>query len=236
MGEASIGEGAIPEVNIEELFTAQGADYSKRAPREDMVALNLKILEEAKTLIKPRAVWQELKVLGLREQELKLEGGLTLRGGILPAVLGKAASVLLFAMTIGGEIDRRVKEYSEEGDTLAGFILDSAGSAIMVKAANIMLSEVEAGYKAKELGLTFPMGPGHSYWKGLDDVRTMIDFLQAERIGIQLTNSNLMLPKKSICMLVGIGKDLPDFKGKSHCDFCHLQATCNMRHLGLNDC
>jgi hypothetical protein len=205
-------------------------------PRKGIIDLNLRILEEGKTLVQPMAIWQEVNVLGVAEQEVFLENGPTLRGSLLPRVLGSAESVILFAMTVGSTIDQRVKNYSDQGQTLEAFILDSVGSAIMVKVANSAISEITETYKTKHLGTTFSLGPGHSYWKGLEDVRTIISFLKGEQIGITLTDSNLMLPKKSIAMVMGIGSNLPDFSGKTHCDFCHLKVNCNMRNLSSDNC
>ncbi|WP_407313548.1 Vitamin B12 dependent methionine synthase activation subunit [Desulfosporosinus sp. SB140] len=236
MTEARVLEGIAPEVTLQELFASQGADYSRRAPRQEMVDLNLRLLEEAKELIRPVVIWQEVKVMGAGERELYLENAPTLKGQLLPKVLGSADRVILFAMTIGDVIDQRVKNYINKGQTLEAFILDSAGSVMMAKAATTMMTEIEGTYKAKNLSTTFPLGPGHSYWKGLEDVRSIISFLKGERIGISLTASNLMLPKKSIAMVMGIGSNLPDFGGKTHCDFCHLKGSCTMRNLGSDNC
>jgi len=236
MAEARLFEVSMPEVTLQDLFTAQGADYSKRPPRPGITDLNLRVLEEAKGLVRPLIIWQEVKVLGAGEQEIYLENELTMRGGLLPKVIGSAESAVLFAMTIGSTIDQRVKDYTDQGQTLEAFILDSAGSAILAKVANTALTEIAETYKAKQLSTTFPLGPGHSYWKGLEDVRSIINFLKGEQIGISLTDSNLMLPKKSIAMVMGIGSNLPDFSGKTHCDFCHLKGNCNMRTLSSNNC
>jgi hypothetical protein len=234
MTKATILEGNLPEVTLEELFTAQGADYSKRSPRPGMVEINLRLLQEAKELIRSKVIWQEVKVVAAGEQELLLEDDLTLRGTLLPRVLGSADSVILFAMTIGSYFDSRVKEYTDAGQTLEAFILDSAGSAIMAKVATTAMVEIEESYKVKGLSTTFALGPGHSYWRGLEDVGKIISFLKGEQIGISLTASNLMLPKKSIAMVMGVGRNLPDFSGKTHCDYCHLKGTCNMRKLATN--
>jgi len=236
LAEAKLYEANFPEVTIEDLFTAQGADYSKRAPRQEIIDLNQRILEEAERLVRPMVIWQEVKVLGSREQEIYLENELTLRGGLLPKVLGSAESAVLFAMTIGSTLDQRVNHYTDQGQTLGAFILDSAGSAIMGKVANAEISKIAETYKEKQLSTTFPLGPGHSYWKGLEDIRSIINFLKGDQIGISLTDSNLMLPKKSIAMVMGIGSNLPDFSNKTHCDFCHLKGNCNMRNLSSNNC
>ena len=98
----------------------------------------------------------------------------------------------------------------------------------MAKTATISMSRVEDVYHREGMKTTFPMGPGHSYWKGLEDMRVIFHFLRAERIGLHLNDSNLIIPRKSVAMVMGVGCDLPDFKGKTHCNFCSLHTTCPM--------
>lgn len=232
MNETLIWDFSVPEITLNELFTAQGADYSKRSPRPNVVELNNRLLQEAEGLAKPIAVWNEAQISGIGEQALFLEKGPTLTSKLLPIVAGTADKLVLIAMTIGMDLDDRVAEYSKAGKTLESFILDAAGSTILAKSAALAFKKIEDRFQSEGMSSTFPLGPGHSYWPGLEDVRLIIDFLNGGQIGINLTDSNLMLPRKSLALVMGVGKNLPDFKGKTHCDFCSLQKTCNMKKFG----
>lgn len=232
MKEPMVWETAVPDVTIDELFQAQGADYSKRSPRPNLVELNRRILQEAAILVRPTAVWQEVQVSGAGKQELFLEKGITLTSKLLTRVAGTADKLVLLAVTLGSALDDRIAEYNKAGQMMETYILDAAGSTILAKSAAAVFGQIEEKYKNDGMSATFPLGPGHSYWPGLDDVRSIIHFLKADQIGINLTDSNLMLPRKSLAFVMGCGTNLPDFKGKTHCDFCSLQKTCNMSKLG----
>lgn len=232
MKKPIILDAAVPEITINDLFRAQGADYSKRSPRQNVVELNRRILEEAASLVRPKAVWKEVNVTGASEQELFLEDGLKFTGRLLARVAGTADKLIILAMTIGGALDERIAEYSQAGQTLEAFILDAAGSTFLAKSSITVFGQIETQYKSQGMSATFPLGPGHSYWNGLDDVRTIVNFLEAEQIGISLTESNLMIPRKSLAFVMGVGSNLPDFKGKTHCDFCNMQKNCNMKKFG----
>lgn len=56
MAEARLFEVSLPEVTLQDLITAQGADYSKRSPRPGIADLNLRALEEAKGLVRPLVI------------------------------------------------------------------------------------------------------------------------------------------------------------------------------------
>ncbi|MEL7565557.1 MAG: Vitamin B12 dependent methionine synthase activation subunit [Dehalobacterium sp.] len=221
-----------PEITLEDLFMAQGADYRTRTPRSNVLELNRRILEETSRLARPIAIWNAVNVTGGGEQELILEQGMKLKSKLLAKVAGSADKLILLAMTIGSDLDDRLAAYSKAGQALEAFVLDAAGSAFLTKSAPLAFGMIKEKYQSEGMTATFPLGPGHSYWKGLDDVKTIIDFLHAEQIGITLTESNLMRPQKSLAFVMGVGKNLPDFKGKIHCDFCTLKKDCNMHKLG----
>ncbi|WP_227762044.1 hypothetical protein [Zhaonella formicivorans] len=234
MTEPKIWEMDLPDVSMEDVFRAEGSDFTNRSPRPGMVELHRRILLEASALVRPIVVWREVSVAGAGEKELFLEEGHKLTSRLLVKVAGPAEKLILYALTIGSALDDRVDAYKKAGKLLEAFTLDAAGSAFVAKSAAAALAKIEEGFHSAGIKTTFPMGPGHSYWSGLEDLRTIYHLLKAESIGLRLTDSNLMMPRKSIAMVLGVGRNLPDFKGKDHCDFCSLQKTCNMNKFAQN--
>lgn len=228
MKKSIIMEVPLPKVTLEEVFRAEGADYSKRSPRPSVMEIHNRILMQDANLVRPIAIWRELEILGVGEQELILEGGAQLRSRLLVRVAGKAEKLILFAMTIGSAVDSAVLDYNNAGQIMESFSLDAAGSVFLSKSIMLVVGELEEKYKAVGMNTTFLLGPGHSYWNGLEDVRTIINELDAVKIGINLSTSNLMMPRKSVALVMGVGKNLPNFQGKTRCDFCSSQRTCNL--------
>jgi len=228
MKEPVIWDIPIPEITLDEVFKAEGADYSQRSPHPRAVELHRKIMEEAAGLVRPTAIWVEVDVIGYGVGELLLEEGYKLSSNLLPKVAGTAEKLLLISTTIGTVIEDRLTEYKETGKMSEAFALDACATAYVAKAGTTAMSRMEEAYHHEGLKTTFPMGPGHSYWKGLEDMQVIFHFLRAERIGIRLNDSNLMIPRKSIAMVMGVGRNLPEFEGKTHCNFCNLQTTCPM--------
>lgn len=228
MKESEIWEMPLPEITIEEVFQAEGANYSNRKPPQRTLELHQRIMEEAANLVRPTAIWVEVNVTGTGDGELFLEDGYKLSSHLLPKVAGKAEKMLFISTTIGTVIDERLAEYSKAGQMSEAFILDACATVFVSKAGNKAMNRVEEDYHCKGLKTTFPMGPGHSYWKGLEDMQVIFHFLGAERIGLHLNDSNLIIPRKSVAMVMGVGNDLLDFEGKNHCNFCNLQTTCTL--------
>jgi hypothetical protein len=228
MTDSKISGIELPDVTVEDIFRAEGAAYSKSPPRPSTVELHRRILAEAASLVRPTVIWREVDILGAGEQELFLEGGQKLTSRLLVRMAGTGDKLILFAMTIGRAIDDREDYYSKAGKMLDAFALNAAGTAYILKSGISAMNKIEEHCHNAGLRTTFPMGPGHSYWSSLEDIRTIFHFLEAGQIGLHLTDSNLMLPGKSIAMVLGVGRSLPDLKGKTHCDFCSLQKKCHI--------
>lgn len=228
MTNTNVLELELPDVTIDDIFQAQGSFYGDRKPSPKIVALNRRILDEAVELVRPVMVWQEIAIAQAAGDELFLEGGHKLTSRLLARIAGQGDKLVLYMLTIGSAIDQRVEAYMKGNEIGNAFALDAAGSAFVAKSAalaeELITKEFLAGQKT-----TFSLGPGHSYWQKLDDLRTIHQLVNGELIGINLTTSNLMLPKKSVAMTMGVGNNLPDLEGKVHCDFCSLQKNCQMR-------
>ncbi|KJR48891.1 Methionine synthase activation domain [Desulfosporosinus sp. I2] len=226
MKEPVIWDIPIPEITLDEVFQAEGADYSQRLPHPRILKSHHQIMEEAASLVRPTAIWVEVGVTSTGVGELFLEDGYKFTSNLLPKVAGTAEKMLLISITIGTAIDDRMEEYKKAGKMSEAFALDACATAYVAKASTTAMSRVEDAYHLEGMKTTFPMGPGHSYWKGLEDMQVIFHFLRAERIGLHLNDSNLIIPRKSVAMVMGVGHDLSDYKGKTHCNFCNLQTTC----------
>lgn len=118
--------------------------------------------------------------------------------------LKNADKVALFAATLGIEIERKTQIY-ERIDLTKGLILDSC--AVEYVETVIELAEVDIKKQMPEYTLNRRYSPGYG------DVPLSIqgDFLRVcgadRKLGITLTNTNLMIPRKSVTAFVGLFKD-----------------------------
>lgn len=224
----------LPEVTVDDVFEVEGADYSKRSPRSSLVEFHRQILDEAPQWIKPKAIWREVDITGVEEHKLLLEEGKVLTSPVLTKVAGTAEKLVIFSVTIGEGIEERLTHYRNEGKVFDSFALDATGTAYLTKIIYTVQRHLEQIYHTMDIKTTFPLGPGHSYWKDLADLQVLFHFLQPERINLKLNSSNLIIPRKSVALVIGVGPNIPDTEGKTHCHFCHLQTTCQLSQTKKN--
>jgi hypothetical protein len=136
--------------------------------------------------------------------------------------LKKSDSVALFLCTAGAEISLRSKEAMKERDFLKGYIYDIVGSEIVEAAADIMQDDLEKMILEKGKKITNRYSPGYCGWDVVEQNK-LFQLFPGNYCGIQLTQSALMVPVKSVSGIIGIGKEV---KNQGY--------TCKM--CGLKDC
>lgn len=210
-------------VDTGKLLALQGMERGHRLDAH-LTEMCDSICREACSLAEPAFAWSYHEAKEITGNELHLAGGQTISSRFLAQKLAPAQGVIVMAATIGPRLEMRTKEYQAAGDTLASYLLDLAGSALVEGAYYSGFQQVEMAAAAAGLEATTPFGPGHSYWDNLADQEVLFSLVDAASIGITLTPSYLMLPRKSVSGISGIGKGFAT--GEYHCQYCHLRRSC----------
>ena len=72
-----------------------------------------------------------------------------------------------------------------------------------------------------------PLSPGEPEWPVEIGHPQIFALLDPSRVGITLTSGGMMIPKKSISFVVGIG---PDMSRDDFCELCSFNERCRYRH------
>jgi hypothetical protein len=108
-----------------------------------------------------------------------------------------AIHVALGIVTIGSSVDEEITQSFENGHESDGVLLDAWGSALVEGAVNTVdtVIRLEAGLLNLRSGKR--RSPGYHPWK-LDNLNNILPILQADKLGVSLTNSNSMSPRKTV--------------------------------------
>ena len=205
--------------------TAQAARYfgARGTPDESTMALLEKCAVPLLAVATPRAVWLEADVDALAEVGI-------LRGGDVMKHLEGCPQALLLAVTLGPAVDAQIRR-AGVGDIAAGVASDALGSALAEQAAEAAEAELRQWAAKEGKYLTGRFSPGYGDWdiavqplvaNALDTVR---------RAGLCVTDTNLMIPRKSVTAILGVS-DHP-VKGKlAGCGHCVLRTRCEYRKRG----
>ncbi|MDH6365714.1 hypothetical protein M2139_002743 [Enterococcus sp. PF1-24] len=189
------------------------------------------LMLEVQTVAQPRYSFQIFDCQPLPEvPAIQVVGtDLILKGKSIYNHLKSAEQVVLLAATLGIEVERRIRQY-ELTELSKSLILDACCTEYIEKICDF--AECEIANEMPEAFMNRRFSPGY----GDLPLATQPDFfavLEADKkLGIHLSSSLLMIPRKSITAIIGLFADeavaRPRRKGNT-CKDCSMQTTCNYR-------
>lgn len=137
------------------------------------------------------------------------------------SLLDDCNQCLLIACTLGHALEQRIKYYSKF-DQVRMIVLDATGSSYVEK----MCDDFEENLHLEKR--TFRFCPGYENTP-LSINRKIAQVLNIQKnLGIELTESDLMIPQKSMIGIIGLGSN----QAKKSCDYCIMKTNCEYRKRG----
>jgi hypothetical protein len=210
--------------DVDAVLRGQGADASiLRERKPSLVKVAEEAMHESLSLLHPRVVYQDFPVQGMLHERLLLEGGMKLESKLIAQRLAGSSRLIVMLVTIGEELEQQVSQIWD-ADMVYALALDGAGSAAVEALANAACQYFEQ--RAAELGLqaSIPLSPGMLDWPVSDGQPQIFQLLGEAGAVVQLTPGCIMVPKKSLTMVMGLGAHMQSL-GKT-CDYCNMRLTC----------
>lgn len=176
---------------------------------------------EAKLLsaILPRYCWQLFQKSDLQ---------FLLLGQDIQKHLASCSQVILFCATLSQSTDTCIR-LAQTNDVLTGMMMDAMASALTEQLCDSVEQEILANFKHKFPTWRFSPGYGDMPLHVQDN---FLRAIQAEkRIGVCVTNSGLMTPRKSVTAVIGLS-DMPVRKAQKGCAICNMRQNCPYRAKG----
>lgn len=216
------------EVRIElsEVLRYLGYRAQKSPPTPEAMAVCRQMCEFAFELVRPAGIGLDYPAV-ISEQEIRIGDSLQISGARTIRRLGRISWAYLFAVTIGSKLEDEVNSLFERGEYTKSAVLDAAGSVAVESLAERVNQTVRQ--RAGQIGLIAGdrISPGYNDWL-LEAQHSLFPLTQGDRVGISLNKSGLLVPRKSITALIGIGTNDLKQQGKSECSRCSLE-DCQFR-------
>lgn len=147
--------------------------------------------------------------------------GTTLRlpGKSIQHILSQSDELLLFCGTLGWEADQMILKASYQS-MVDQMIMDACASVKMDMVLDHMQENIE-------LYQTPRFSPGYGDLP-LTIQSSMIEVLGARRIGVQVTSSSMLIPKKSVTGIIGLSRQ-PMTVTYRFCDDCLKRTSCDFK-------
>lgn len=219
----------IPKIllDVEAVLKGQGADpvvIAERKPGLIKIAQNA--LEIGLPLIHPETFSRPLEIISFENEKIILEGGIHILSDKIAELLKGASTAQAVICTIGDELETKSAELFRADPTLA-LALDGLANAAVDQLVEVICCELEADAKAESLSTSMPVSPGSTEWPLEIGQPLLFKAVKPNPDIIRLSESFLMVPKKSSSFIVGIGKGITKH-GKT-CDHCSAREFCRYK-------
>ncbi len=179
-------------------------------------------------LMRPSIAYNIYPVIEIRADGVQLEGNVTLRGSLFRSTLTDAKELAIAVGTIGPGLEGKAIKYFNRKESLRGTLLDGIGSVavdlLSEEAAKLITAEAASrGYQSSS-----PVNPGMPGFP-VSEQKQLLTLVPVKDIGVRLTSSGMMSPRKSVSLIIGMGPQMPVLTQAKICARCHSGKTCRYR-------
>ncbi len=200
--------------------------YCGHVPDPSVIKLTEEVYSELTACVEPVSLTRTLPVGHPEEGVLEIEGCL-IHSRSLSRNLAGCKEVCLMAATLGIAPDRLIARYEAQGYMSRAVVIQAVSAAMIEEYCDEVNGKICLEAEARGLFCRSRFSPGY----GDFPVRFQEDFFRIlqvqKRIGITLTENNLMIPSKSVTALIGLSSDTAS-EGQHRCETCSLKE-CSFR-------
>ena len=214
-------------LTVDSVLRGQGADPDVIRSRNPLlVDIAKKALDSVTGLLEPEVFVKEFQVASFQHNSIELEGGYRITGPLVTGHLLGVTHISVVVCTVGTKIDDYTSEVIDD-DIVLALAVDGVGAAAVESLANAVCRKIETKAAADGLQTTIPLSPGMIGWDVEEGQTIIFNLVGLDQISVSLSPHYLMVPRKSLSMMIGIGPNI--CSGECICDYCTMRETCQYK-------
>ena len=214
----TIGERIVVDIDREQVLRDIGYEDTSRVPARMLTLLD-DALDRADALIDPSYGCVVRDVEFAQGRDSCLQGPVLFESGVVARLLQHCDRAALFCLTIGERLEEAVSVLADEGLAVQARTLDAVGSSAAEAMADMVQGDLEGLAAAQGYCVSRRFSPGYCDW-AVEQQETLFDALGDCSTEVHLTDSCLMLPRKSVSGLVGMGTSRGQVAEYNPCRTC----------------
>ncbi len=198
-----------------------GDDYE---PSARIASLVDDYIENYHDLLSPAYSYTIRNIESVDGNRVTIGDSIVLESKVISRLLERCERVAVFALTIGNYLEDLVAYLAENGLILQATVLDAVGSGTVEKLAIQVEGKIRINAGIEGLITSRRFSPGYCDWE-VSQQELVFRILDGDMAGIRLTESMLMIPRKSVSGIIGIGQPGNDIENYNPCSTC-LKKDC----------
>ena len=132
--------------------------------------------------------------------------------------------------TLGLEIEKEIRKLTYT-DLTKGIIIDACATTAIEEVCDIVQDSIEKQLLKKHKYITYRYSPGYGDLPIEKNVDINNILNSQKEIGLTVTSSGIMIPRKSVVALIGVSHKGTNNSKKS-CENCNNRHNCNYKKEG----
>ena len=212
----------IYNAQILKIDAAETRRYSglKKAPNFDEKNIS-DACEEALLLLEVRGIYK-IYDYDCKNNIINSAPPFKIFGNSIIKHLAGCEKVACIAVTVGENIENEVTKKFAAGNYVSSVLLDAAATAAVEQAADELEKAINRVVAKESLKMRWRFSPGYGDWQ-LENQKKFFYVTGAPEIGMSLTESLMLVPRKSVTAIIGLEKivsDKTNVRIKKSCATC----------------
>lgn len=195
-------------------------------PPQELTQAVASCSREILAVVRPKTVWRRFDLEGTHPAGTSF----FMEGEDIRRHLEGCRQVILMAATLGPEIETLLLR-AQVQDMARALILDSCASAAVEAVCDALEAELRRQWEAQGQYLTDRFSPGYGDFPLAQQPELCALLDTQRRIGLTLSASGIMIPRKSVTAVMGIASS-PRHRRSRGCEGCSMYEHCVMRKGG----
>jgi len=190
------------------IYTRLGYEKTKTVLEPDHRKQIEKWILEAQSLCDITAVCRIIPIRLVESAVVKLAEGIEFSSKSLARLLANSVVAILMAATSGSKITDEISRLQQAGEMSKALVYDATASEITDAVLDWLAAFIKKPLTRQGQSLTYMrFSPGYGDL-GLENQKTMVQVLELEKYGVELTESCQLVPEKTVTAIMGI--EAPD--------------------------
>lgn len=222
-------------IEIDEKEVLRYLEYKNQEINGDLAHKIKQCIQITKKIISPRFILRKYSIKKSiypnKKGEVYLEAtNLTLHSDDIYNLLAKCDECILMSVTLGLEIEKEIRKLTYT-DLSKGIIIDACATTAIEEACDIIQDSIAKKLLKEDKYITYRFSPGYgdlSIERNVD-INNLLN--SQKEIGLTVTNSGIMIPRKSVVALIGVSQRVIA-NSKNSCENCSNVHNCNYKKEG----
>lgn len=218
----AIFNGRLPVIDEKEVRRYAGLQRAEDFPEQYVKEACLEVQLEAV----PRGIYREYEY-DAATGTIQSDSPLIVEGSSIRKHLASSVRVAVMGVTIGEGVEQRSAALFKEGNYTVGLLVDAAATTAVEQVADQINDLIVKAAAAGGYTTTWRFSPGYGNWP-LDVQPALAAIIGAEEIGLTVTDTCMLFPRKSVTAIIGYMPGGATLQTKRGCTSCG-QRDCPSR-------